>query len=673
VPPRAAARPTAAIPRLAWSSPALIAVALAAAASALISVSYRIDDPDLWQHLAVGRFVWTQHALPLVHQWTWPSWGQPDVNPSWGFESLLWPFWDRGGLIGLFAWRWITTLAAFGFGWAAARRMGSTGLVPAFVIALCALTYRQRSDLRPETLSVVLLAAMIWILETRRAARADGTSGSDRSAWLVPIAWIWANTHLSSYMGLLLIALYLADDVLARRPGVKRLAIILATAVAISFVNPFGWKALAQPFQYALFWRHEAIYQSIPELRPPDWHYNWVNGLPVLMAGWPLLAFWRARRSGIDRVEWALMIAFTIQSLLTQRFLGFYAVVAMPFVSRDLGELMTTWSGWPPRLSLAARTGAIAVACLAVGALEWQRWEYPLRLALDDASYPMRACDFMAAHAVRGRGMNQFGLSSWQIYRFWPDRERLPFMDIHQSGTRSDREFYQFAQIDLGGWKLMNDRYHFDYALLSRIQYQADRLLDALDADTAFALVFKDDVAALYVRRDGPMKSVADRYAYRVVPAGNIGLAKVGSSSAGDAVLQARAAAELEREIAESPWHSRASSLEANIAMSAADWSRAQVLLDTTRVIDDRRIRLHLALGLIALIHDRPRDALREFAREREIHGVSSDLAVAEGRAWAALGNRGRARGAYRRALAVDPGYQEASDSLAALDRGRRP
>ena len=53
------------------------------------------------------------HRIPTTQLWVWPSWGGPDVNPSWGFRALLWPFWAAGGEWGLLAWRILTTLAAF--------------------------------------------------------------------------------------------------------------------------------------------------------------------------------------------------------------------------------------------------------------------------------------------------------------------------------------------------------------------------------------------------------------------------------------------------------------------------------------------------------------------------------------------------------------------------------
>ena len=179
-------------PPLPLGHPALVGAAVVAAACVAFTVTFRLTDSDLWQHLLVGRVIWQTHAIPMRQIWCWPTWGEPQVLPSWGFRALLWPFWTLGGTLGLFLWRWLTTLLAFGLAWAAARRMGARGLTPLVVVALGALLYRQRSQVRPETLVVVLLALEILILETRR------NGGPDRSWWLPMMACAWANVHILS-------------------------------------------------------------------------------------------------------------------------------------------------------------------------------------------------------------------------------------------------------------------------------------------------------------------------------------------------------------------------------------------------------------------------------------------------------------------------------------------
>src|SRR5439155_20598741 len=141
--------------------PATIAAALIAAACVLYTVTYRIGDTDLWQHLVVGKAIWKLHQIPQRQIWTWPTFGVPYVLPSWGFRALLWPLWAAGGVTGLFAWRWLTTLVTFALLWAVARRMGARGFAPLVVLVVAGLVLRMRAQVRPETLAGVLFALEI--------------------------------------------------------------------------------------------------------------------------------------------------------------------------------------------------------------------------------------------------------------------------------------------------------------------------------------------------------------------------------------------------------------------------------------------------------------------------------------------------------------------------------
>src|SRR5439155_12291068 len=133
---------------------------------------------------------------------------------------------------GLTLWRWLTTLVTFGLLWAAARRLEARGPLIALVLVFAGLTWRQRSMARPETLVAVLLALELLILETRRAG------GRDRSAWLVPLLWVWVQAHVSFVLGFGVLAIYAVEAWLGgRRPG--SLAAVGGIAVLAAFLNPF--------------------------------------------------------------------------------------------------------------------------------------------------------------------------------------------------------------------------------------------------------------------------------------------------------------------------------------------------------------------------------------------------------------------------------------------------
>jgi hypothetical protein len=555
-PPAAAALPP--LPLAVWAP-----LAAVVGAALLGLVSFAIYDPDVWQHLLVGSVIWKLHAIPHVQWWSWPTWGVPDVLPSWLFRALLWPFWKAGGVAGLYAWSGLTTLLAFALLWRAARVAGGRGAFALFALFWCALFWRYRSQPRPETLVAVLLAAQLLVLETRRALGAVPWR-RDPAWWLVPIALLWANTHISYYLGLALTGFHLLDALLPRRraqaPGRARtLAAILAACVAASFVNPFGWRTLAQPFEYFFLWRQEPIYRIVGELKPVDWALYSKSFLPVWLVLLALLALWRWRRHGFDLAQALVLVVVVPQALQTQRLLGLAAVMVAPFFARDLDRWMAG-ARWPARLrapwaQAGVVTALVAIAWAPTFGDELMRpgpgvhWEY----------FPVRSCDWMRDHRVRGRGFNPFELGGYLLFRFWPDRGKLPFMDIHQAGTLTDRSLAAYAYVRPAAWRQLDDERRFDWALLPTEQDPRAILLDTIDADTTtWALVSFDDASVLYLRRDGAMATLAARERYRLLPGAAARLGPALERCAADTLARRALRAELERAAASSPWNGRA-------------------------------------------------------------------------------------------------------------------
>ncbi|MBI1797143.1 MAG: tetratricopeptide repeat protein [Candidatus Eisenbacteria bacterium] len=589
-------------------NPAMTAAVAVVALLALLGVTYHIFDTDFWQHLLMGRAIWTSHAVATTQLWTWPTYGAPNVNASWGFFALIWPFWALGGVTGLFVWRWISILAVLGILWALGRRMGGRGFAALAIVVVAALVYRLRSQIRPETLVAILFAGEIAILERARLG------GRDRTPWVIAIAFAWANAHISYYLGLGVLGIYLLDALIAGRSDAgararaRRLAITMAGAVAISFVNPFGGRALAQPFEYFFVWRHEPVYQTIRELQPVRWSDYADTTLPEIVFGWPLLILWRALRRQFDRVEIAMCAVFTALGLGTQRFIGLYALAATPFMMRDVDAWAATrrWPAWS--VDAWVRSGAVIAICAGFAVAELRRADPRAGVGIDMVHYPVSACDAMTALGVRGRGFTNFEAGGYQAWRFWPDRSRLPFMDVHQAGTREDRRLYALAFGDPRAWRALDDERRFDYVLLGREREGGNPLLDVLDADSTWALIFVDDVAALYVRRHGPLAAVARRVAYAMVPAGTRALAPLGEAVARDSLIRRAVRGELERSAAASPWNAGASSLLANVALTEGRYEDAGTLLEHALRVNPATGPAHERLALA-------RDSIAAIAR----------------------------------------------------------
>ncbi len=653
--------------------PAMMAALVVAALCLVLSASYVLYDTDLWHLLAQGRAIWSGHGIPRTDLGTWPTYGQPTFVSSWAFRAILWPLWAWGGVGALYAWRWITTLGVFALLFATARVLGARGLSAVLVLVAASLDYRLRTDIRPEMMASLLLAAQLWLLERHRAAPQEARVAK-QTWWIAAIACAWANVHISYYLGFVLLAIHLLDATFARRaPGPageaararsRQLWRVTLAAAAASFVNPYGGVALARPFQFALSWRHDPLFATIAELQPMPWNVALTNGQPI----WPLLVLWRGWRRRWDVVEVSACVIFSGLALSSLRFVATYALVAAPFIARDLQELMTS-RRWPvPRLPLAARAGLTAILSVALCLPEWLRPDLPLGIGLDRRTIPEHACDFMAAHGVQGRGFNHFHLGGYLPYRFWGVPGRLPFMSTQPELSRpEDRRLYVEALRSGEGWRALDGRYRFNWVLLDRDPVGEDSLPDVLDRDPTWAMVFSDDTAQLLVRLEGALAAVADSYAYRLVPAGRVGRYELGVGCERDPGLRARAEAELDRMIASSPQNGGASHLRGWFALMDGDRPAARRHLERAIALKPMLPAVHHMLGNLALADGRPRDALREFDLERRHHAPPLGIFFQTGVAWQRLGDPSRARAFYQRELARDPA-SPAADSLARLE-----
>lgn len=646
-----------------------VAALLVAIAAAVAAVTFAFHDTDLWQHLLVGKVIWTTHAIPTTQLWSWPTHGAPDVLPSWLFRALLWPVWEWGGWHGLFAWRWITTLAMFGFALAAARRMGATGVAPLLMLVWCVLFWRQRSQVRPETLAGVLLAAELWVLERYRAQRGLATADT-RVLWaLVPIAWAWANAHISYYLGFVIAFAYFVDDVLHRSRGARPFALVppVLAAAAASFANPFGLRALMQPVEYFTTWRHEPIYHTIGELDPIYWEVHVRDALPLWFAVLAVGALVRWKRHGMDWAQLVLLLVCVPQALGTQRFLGYAALALAPFAARDLAGLVSLVR-WPePLRAPATRAALVAFAC---GLLVWPTLSAPVMgfgYGEKKGIQPERACDYIEQHGVRGKAFNVFAFGGYMLYRFYPDPGRLPFMDIHQAGTKEIRYLYAYALQDSNAWRETDKRFRPDYVLLPRTLPGQPDLADFLDADSTWALVFADDAAALWLRRGGSCDSLARREAYAHLPGGTIAAGELGQRAVADSALRVAVRAECERMIASSPWNARARTYLGNLDLIEGRYLQAREEFANAVSQQPFERGVNGMLGVAQLLTGEPAAALASFQTERGLDPTWIEADLREGQALAALGRTAEARKAYERSLARAPELLEARDSLASL------
>ncbi|MCA9408003.1 MAG: hypothetical protein KC733_04900, partial [Candidatus Omnitrophica bacterium] len=78
----------------------LVPIALIFGVAAVVS-GLEIKDLDLWLHLAMGKFIMTNHYIPHVDMLSSTIAGQPWVNHEWLFQVVVYNIFERFGFDGL--------------------------------------------------------------------------------------------------------------------------------------------------------------------------------------------------------------------------------------------------------------------------------------------------------------------------------------------------------------------------------------------------------------------------------------------------------------------------------------------------------------------------------------------------------------------------------------------
>jgi hypothetical protein len=336
----------------------------------------RLSDNSAMTHLATGIRM-TAHgvlpAIPRVDPYTFTAHGKPWVVQSWFAEA--------------------------GAGWA--YRFGGEhavmlllGLTVAACAALLPLLARTSRPLR--TVAAAGSAFLITFPEWTGRPLLVGLLGLGLTIlivergwspwWLLPVVWVWVNSHGSFPLGAAWIGLVVIGSWIDRRPAPLMYAWAFIAGLVLSAVNPLGPRLLTFPL--TALTNKEAFSQVI-EWRSPN--FQTTGGLVALVG--IVLA---AALVGRSRLTWrdALPVAvFLGLALSAARNLAPFGYVVAPVLGRAL-EPAAEEAARPPLSPAFVR---ITMAFLAVASLLFTAVAIQKPL-IDASTYPVAQIRWLERH-----------------------------------------------------------------------------------------------------------------------------------------------------------------------------------------------------------------------------------------------------------------------------------
>ncbi|MFQ5432809.1 MAG: hypothetical protein ACE5EN_09935 [Nitrospinota bacterium] len=303
--------------------------------SALLFLLYRkIDGPDIWYHLSIGREVFRTFSVPLEEFLVYTLAGEPGIFHAWGFGLFYYLIYTLAGF-------WGMSLANSALGALVIFLLFKTERAnrspdPGSILVLCGALWLMQFRLiyRPETALFLLLAGQIYLLERFMEDRRWR-----RLAIIPMLTFLAIQAHPSVLIAMGVYAFYSLQilwDNYRENDGAARtaggLALVGICSVAASLVNPYGLEQLLMPFTLAA--QGEMLKDLVEFLHIYETEYLLPYIALVIVSAIALVLQPRKRF-----VYWILFFVFGYMALTYVRNLALFALVMYVPVARATSYL----------------------------------------------------------------------------------------------------------------------------------------------------------------------------------------------------------------------------------------------------------------------------------------------------------------------------------------------
>ncbi|MFM9966390.1 MAG: hypothetical protein ACKV2Q_34875 [Planctomycetaceae bacterium] len=469
---------------------------------------------DVWGHLAYGRWIVAEKAVPAVEPLMPLAKGVPFIDTAWlsqviGFQAL-----NRLGLTSLsFLYASSITAMAALLLWRGYRRSQNAWIALAGVGLWLAACWQHLSILRPQMAGMLCFTLLLTLATSRH-----------RRAWhwlAVPALFVaWANLHGSFLVGLLLLAGMAAGRSLdlavrcgefravRRDSHVRRYIMMLELAAVAVLLNPYGLRLYAEVFTVA----NNPNVAELTEWGPLQ--LRMVQGQVTAVVALLLIVLYRLSPRRVTSAEVLLLFGFGAAALWSSRMLVWWVPLAVTFGMQHASAIWHATFAPLERQIPAVRNGRWSVVTVGVVWICFAFTPFGIRMLHgDDAKQKVgklvsqRTPMALTAHLNKLADQNRlprgqvFNTYEWGDYLLWAGPKNFKvFLASHvHLVPREVWKDYVSISDGAAGWEEMLDRYGVNLIAVDQMTHGG--LIGQLRENENWRQTYSDNVGAVFTRR----------------------------------------------------------------------------------------------------------------------------------------------------------------------------
>ncbi len=472
--------------------------------------THPIRPQDFWWHIAIGREIAQTGKIPQADVYSYTANGQayPSYQMFWLMETSLYEAYHLGGAaLVIFVHSLIITAAYVLIFWICLK-ISRSWRIAAFSILFAAALGLNDWNVRPQGITFLLASLFLLAIYQYRQNR--------RWYWLVvfPLGMlIWVNSHGTFLIGLVLIGLWLGQEVwdsIAQRGGNLRKTLLehasmpglmlVLTALAC-LVNPRGLGIIG----YIKTLTSNSVVQNlVTEWAPPN--LNSMLGVIFFacLLGYAVVLAISPKRPDFFQV--AAFIIFGLLGIKTARGIVWFGLIMAPAVADHLSAIVkryqpaTQKSDAQPGNRLLNIVFTVVILGMGVISLPWWKSYLPLPTAkagLISVETPVEATQVLLQQNPPGRLFNSMSFGSYLIWAAYPQYQ--VFVDTRIE-LFPDKIWLDYLNISsaAGGWEASLRDYGVNTLILSPDEQPG--LIQAAFNSQNWKKLYQDNNAYIFVR-----------------------------------------------------------------------------------------------------------------------------------------------------------------------------
>lgn len=480
--------------------------------TAIIFLTTKIHEDDIWFHLTVGKYILKNFSIPYHDLFSYTA-ANPYIDSHWLYQIILYIFYGAAGFFGIFLYQFLIIGAILYILHNSGRK--SNFYISTFCIFLTLIISNQRFMMRPEMFSYLFAVLFVLILENRK------------KLYLLPVIQIlWTNMHGFFVFGPLIIGCYFLGELIQTKFKTKFFAehvftqsegLIMTMKVGLlcilaCFINPYGYKLAFYPFLIAgeVGGNASPYFKSVSELAPTfltgiGSYYKSAFTILIIIS---FASFFIGKKFSVAR--FFVNILFLYVSFIAVRNTAFFAFVAALITIINFKEIKKI------RLPVDEKTQnllkysyVILIIILSAGVSagiitnKYYRHEKSIQqfgIGKIDILYPTEAINFIKNKNLRGNIFNDAIPGGYFLWNCWPERKVFADGRLEVYGEKFLAEYKSVIDNPDIYWQKVADKYKIDYVLLQSLSPHSKNLIKHLYKNNLWELAYFDEGGIVFVK-----------------------------------------------------------------------------------------------------------------------------------------------------------------------------